>query len=446
MPRTSIDWERTAAEAAELLSKYIQINTVNPPGNETEGARFLHEILKREGIGSEIIESAPGRGSLVTGCTSGALPGVMLLHHLDVVPAEAGRWQVDPFSGLLRDGALWGRGALDCKGLGIIELMAFLLLKRQGLEPERRIVYAATADEEAGGAWGVPWLLEHHPEKFRTCHVINEGVGWGLRTGSRNIYLCQVAEKGSCWLKITFEGRPGHGSIPHDENCVLHMARAMQVLGQHRFGLQCAAPVRMLLEALAVEQEYMSPDAFLGLLDPGRSRETLDAIGDGPMREMLAALLTNTMVPTVAQAGTKTNVIPSECFCEVDARILPGTTPDELKALIERLLNEAGCRGFTVHLPGGSQASQSPMDTELYRVLGDSIREHDPRGMLLPYLSPGATDSRFFREKGVVAYGMQFDASIESNRLIHGHDERISLKHLLFGIQVLYDTLRRFPA
>jgi len=446
MQHSSIDWERTAAEAADLLSAYIRINTTNPPGNETEGAAFLREILQREGIGCEIIESRPGRGSLVSGCTGGTMPAIMLLHHLDVVPAEAARWQVDPFSGRVRDGELWGRGALDCKGLGIMELMAFVLLKRQGLAPERRIVCAATADEEAGGTWGIPWLLEHHPEKFQTRYVINEGVGWGLRTGSRNVYLCQVAEKGSCWLKITFEGRPGHGSIPHDDNCVQHMARAMQALGEHCFAAQSCAPVELLLESLAGEQDFMSPEQFLGLLDPGRSRETLAAISDGPMREMFAALLVNTMVPTVAKAGTKTNVIPSECSCEIDARILPGTTPEELKALVETILRDAGCRGFTVHLPGGSAASESSMDTDLYRVLDDTIRQHDPRGMLLPYMSPGATDSRFFREKGVVAYGMQFDASIESNRLIHGHDERISLEHLLFGIQVLYDTLRRFLA
>ncbi len=444
MQVSPIDWDRTAAEAAELLSTYIQINTTNPPGNETAGAQFLHDVLQRNGIGSEILESLPGRGSLISGCTGDTVPEIMLLHHLDVVPAEAGRWQVDPYSGLIRDGELWGRGTLDCKGLGIMELMAFLLLKRQGLEPERRIVYAATADEEAGGTWGVPWILEHYPEKLATRYVINEGVGWGLKTGGRNVYLCQVAEKGSCWLKITFEGRPGHGSIPHDENCVMHMARAMQALGQHRFPLQVAGPVRQLLEALAGEQDFMSAEQFLGLLDPQRSRETLESIEDIPMREMLGVLLTNTMVPTVAQAGKKTNVIPSECFCEVDARILPGTTPGELQALIERLLIEAGCRGFTVHLPGGSCASESSTDTELYRALDDTIRDHDPQGILLPYLSPGATDSRFFRDRGIIAYGMQFDASIESNRLIHGHDERISLKHLLFGTQILYDTLRRF--
>lgn len=446
MQHSSIDWERTAAEAAELLSAYIQINTTNPPGNETAGARFLQGILEREGIGSDIIESKPDRGSIITACTGAGIPEIMLLHHLDVVPAEADRWQVEPFSGLVRGGELWGRGALDCKGLGIMELMAFVLLKREGRDPERRIVYAATADEEAGGTWGIPWLLRHHPDRLQTRYVINEGVGWGLRAGSRNVYLCQVAEKGSCWLKITFEGRPGHGSIPHDENCVLHMARAMQALGQYRFGLQCSAPVRLLVEALAVEQDFMSPEQFLGLLDPQRSRSTLDAIGDGPMREMFSALLTNTMVPTVAKAGTKTNVIPSECCCEVDARILPGTTPDELKALVESILRDAGCRGFAVHLPGGSGASESSMDTELYRVLDASIRRQDPQAMLLPYLSPGATDSRFFRERGVIAYGMQFDASIESNRLIHGHDERISLEHLLFGIRVLYDTLRPFLA
>jgi acetylornithine deacetylase/succinyl-diaminopimelate desuccinylase-like protein len=222
------------------------------------------------------------------------------------------------------------------------------------------------------------------------------------------------------------------------------MARAMQALGQYRFPLQVAGPVRQLLEALAEEQDVMSAEQFLGLLDPQRSRETLELIKDAPMREMLGVLLTNTMVPTVAKAGSKTNVIPSECFCEVDARILPGTTPEELQALIESLLIEAGCRGFSVNLPGDASANESSTDTELYRVLDDTIRGHDPRGILLPYLSPGATDSRFFRERGVIAYGMQFDSSIESNRLIHGHDERISLRHLLFGIQVLYDTLRRF--
>ena len=209
MQVSPIDWERTAAEAAELLSTYIQINTTNPPGNETEGAKFLQDVLQRNEISSEIIESLPGRGSLISNCTGGKAPEIMLLHHLDVVPAEADRWQVEPYSGLIRDGELWGRGTLDCKGLGIMELMAFLLLKRQGLEPERRIVYAATADEEAGGTWGVPWLFEHYPEKLATRYVINEGVGWGLKTGGRNVYLCQVAEKGSCWLKITFEGRPG---------------------------------------------------------------------------------------------------------------------------------------------------------------------------------------------------------------------------------------------
>jgi len=444
MQDSSIDWESVAAEAAELLSTYIQINTTNPPGNETAGARFLQEVLQRDEISAEIIESRPGRGSLLSSCTDGKTSEIMLLHHLDVVPAEAERWQVDPYSGLVRDGELWGRGTLDCKGLGIMELMAFLLLKRQGFDPERRIMYAATADEEAGGTWGVPWLFEHHPEKLQTRYVINEGVGWGLKTGGRNVYLCQVAEKGSCWLKITFEGRPGHGSIPHDENCVLHMARAIQALGQHRFPVQISGPVRLLLEGLAGEQDFMSAEQFLGLLDPQCSHETLESIKDASMREMLGALLTNSMVPTVARAGSKTNVIPSECSCEVDARILPGTNSQELKALIERLLKDAGCRGFAVHMPADSRPSESSMDTELYRAIDETLLSHDPRGMLLPYISPGATDSRFFRERGVIAYGMQFDASIESNRLIHGHDERISLKQLLFGTQVLYDTLKRF--
>ena len=193
----NIDWNVVEKEAVNILSKYLQINTVNPPGNETEGAKFLQEILKNEGIESDIYESQLGRGSLITKYLGEeSVSDLILLHHLDVVPVEEKNWKHDPFSGALIDGEVWGRGAVDCKSLGIMELMAFLLLKREGLNPEKHIVYDATADEEAGGQWGVPWLMKNHPETLNTKYVINEGVGFGLETEKSNLYLCQVAEKG----------------------------------------------------------------------------------------------------------------------------------------------------------------------------------------------------------------------------------------------------------
>jgi len=192
----TVDWSQVRKEAVEILSRYLRVNTTNPPGNETQGARFLKEILEREEISCDIFESKPGRGSIISRFTGqNDFPEIIILHHLDVVPAEEEKWIHPPFSGLVVDDQIWGRERVDCKSLGIAELMAFILLKRGGYRPENNLVYAATADEEAGGTWGVPWLMENHPRKLRTKYVINEGVGMGISTGKHNVCFCQTAEK-----------------------------------------------------------------------------------------------------------------------------------------------------------------------------------------------------------------------------------------------------------
>ncbi|MCP4714809.1 MAG: M20/M25/M40 family metallo-hydrolase, partial [Deltaproteobacteria bacterium] len=273
----TIDWNAVEREAVGLLSRYLQIDTTNPSGNETRGAVFLQEILAREGIESDIYESLPGRGSLVTRYGgSHEMPDIILLHHIDVVPAEADKWLHPPFSGLVRDGEIWGRGALDCKSLGIMELMAFVLLKRQGLNPERALVYAATADEEAAGTWGVPWLMKHRPGLLDTRYVINEGVGFGFRSDRHNLHLCQVAEKAACWVRIRFEGRPGHGSLPHEDNCVIDMARAIEALSLHRFPVRVSPPVEKFIAGIAAIQEFMPETEFLRILNPECSRGVLE--------------------------------------------------------------------------------------------------------------------------------------------------------------------------
>ena len=445
MTTGTVAWDAVEREAAETLSRYIQINTTNPPGNETEGACFLKDILEKEHIAADLYESMPGRGSLVSRYRGDReLPDLLLLHHIDVVPAEQEKWRYSPFSGASVGGEIWGRGALDCKFLGIMEFMAFILLKREGLCPEKYMVLAATADEEAGGAWGVRWLMENHPGLLAARYVINEGVGWGFDTGLCNLCLCQVAEKGACWMRITFSGRPGHASLPHDENCVVHMARAVELLSGSCFPVRVTAPVRKLIQGLAPVQELMPPEEFLRLLNEGDCRRVLEGIREKTFRHMLAATLRDTAVPTVASAGSKVNVIPGECYCEVDCRILPGTDPDELAIRIRELLEAGGCRNFTVAFKGKSQSSVSPTDTPLYRALEDSFTRHDPRARVVPYMSPGATDSRFFRARGIPAYGLQFDASIEATQRIHGHNERISIEQLIRGTRVLYDTARRF--
>jgi acetylornithine deacetylase/succinyl-diaminopimelate desuccinylase-like protein len=439
----AIDWAAVEKEAVELLRAYLQINTTNPPGNETAGAIFLKGVLEREGIACEIFESAPCRGSLISAFAGGGAADVLLLHHIDVVPAEADKWLHPPFSGAVINGEIWGRGAVDCKSLGIMELLAFVLLKRQGLEPEKRIIYAATADEEIGGTWGVQWLLKHHPDKLRTRHVINEGVGLGFSNDTSTVFLCQVAEKAACWTRITFRGRPGHASVPHNENCVVAMARAVKALADYGFPIKITAPVEKFLRGFAAVQQFMPEADCAGLLDPTRCGAVLKRIADPVLRRIIAALVRNTAVPTLITGGSKTNVIPGQCCCEVDCRILPGETPEQFKQTLADILDRHGCGDYSIKM-SGSLASESSCDTDLYRVLEKSFRKNDPLACMLPYMSPGATDSRFFRQLGIPCYGVQMEPSIDTIDRIHGHNERTSIQQLTFGIKVLYDAVKTF--
>lgn len=445
----TIDWEKVRAEAVEILSKYVQIETTNPPGKELAGAIFLQELLEKEGLPAQILESQPERGnvfSLMKG--SGNQLPLILLHHIDVVPAEAEKWQYPPYSGKVVDGEVWGRGTQDCKSLGVIELMAYLLLAREGFKPRRDIVYLATADEEAGGKWGVKWLFENHPDLLRAEYVINEGGGLGMILGQRHVYTCQTAEKGICWLKLTFRGKPGHGSVPHGDNCVVKMAKAIEKISQYRSLLQRTLTTENFIKGIAEELKF--PRSFFTklLLNPLLSGRVEKYISDAGLRGMVGAILRNTFVPTVVQAGQKTNVIPSECSCQVDCRILPGVEPEMVRREINELLAEI--RDYEVEIMETSPASESPLNNPLYQSIAKVLKKLDPQSKLLPTMLTGATDSRFFRNKGVVAYGFQPMTPVEKLAeylgRVHGHDERISADCLLFGIKVLYELLKDFCA
>ena len=443
-----IDWNAVEKEAVELLSRYIQINTINPPGNELAGAKFLKEVLEKNGIAADLYESDKGRGNVFTRFMgdSGAMPEIMLLHHIDVVPVEEDKWQHPPLSGIVLDGEIWGRGALDCKSLGVMQLMAVVLLKRQGLSPEKRIVLAATADEEAGSAWGAGWLMQHAPEKLKARYVINEGGGLGLSTTHGNLHFCQVAEKGVCWVRITFTGKSGHASLPHGSNCVVEMGKAIEALSSYNPAWVVTEPAKEFIKGLAHGQDFLPAAEFVKILDPGQSSALLALLPAGILQQVLNASLRNTFTPTVTKAGAKTNVIPGECFCEIDCRMLPGMKPDDIQNTLEEVLAAKGCKNFTIQMLHTSLPSASPMDTPLYRAFENNLKKHDPKAILIPYMSSGATDSRFFREQGITAYGMQMESSLESMERMHGHNERIAITNLVMGIKVLYDTIKEFCA
>jgi len=443
----ALDWEKIQEEAVQILSDYLKVDTTNPPGKELAGARFLAGVLEKEGLSARVLESQPDRGNVVSTMKGkeGLLP-LILLHHIDVVPAEAEKWKYPPYSGAIVDGEIWGRGAQDCKSLGVIELLAFLLLKREGFQPKRDIVFMATADEETGGKWGVGWLFQNHPELMKAEYVINEGGGVSMVVGQKNVYSCQTAEKGICWLKLTFRGRPGHGSIPHNDNCVVKMARAIERIAAYRSPLRRTPTTENFIKGIAKEQPFLRSFKLKQLLNPLFSRWVESHTSDPGLKGMVGAILRNTFVPTVVQGGQKTNVIPSECFCQVDCRILPGVTPEMIKNELKGLLYDF--RDYEVEILQTSPASESPADNVLYRALDKALQKVDPRAKMVPTMLTGATDSRFFRDKGAVAYGFQ-PMTATSNlseylMRVHGHDERISAQDLLFGTRVLYQVLKDF--
>ncbi len=441
------DWEKIKEEAVQILSGYLQVDTTNPPGKELAGARFLQGILEKDGLPAIVLESQPDRGNVVSRMKGkDNLPPLIFLNHIDVVPAEAEKWKHPPYSGAIVDGEVWGRGAQDCKSLGVIELMAFLLLKREGFQPRRDIVYMATADEETGGKWGVGWLFQNHPELMKAEYVINEGGGVGMLVGQRNVYTCQTAEKGICWLKLTFRGKPGHGSIPHDDNCVVKMAKAIEKISEYRSPLRRTLTTENFIKGIAEEQSFPRSFVMKQLLNPLLSRWVEKRVPDPGLRRMVGAILRNTFVPTVIQGGQKTNVIPSECTCQVDCRILPGVDPEMIKSEVQGLL--AGFKDYEIEVLQTTPASESPADNDLYRAFAKVLKQLDPKAKMIPTLLTGASDSRFFREKGIVAYGFQPMTPMEnlSEYLsrVHGHDERISAEDLLFGTRVLYQVLKDF--
>jgi acetylornithine deacetylase/succinyl-diaminopimelate desuccinylase-like protein len=442
-----VDWERIKEEAVQILSDYIKVDTTNPPGKEMAGARYLQGLLEKEGFSATVLESQPDRGNLICAMKGlDDLPPLILLHHIDVVPAEAEKWKHPPYSGLVIDGEVWGRGAQDCKSLGAIELMAFLLLKREGLKPKRDIIYMATADEETGGKWGVGWLFQTQPEMMKADYVINEGGGVGMVVGKRNVYTCQTAEKGICWLKLIFRGKPGHGSVPHDDNCITKMAKAIERISSYRSPLRRTLTTENFIKGIAEEQNFPRSLWTRQLLNPLFTKSVEKRIPDPGLKGTVGAILRNTFVPTVVQGGQKTNVIPSECSCQVDCRTLPGVEPEMVKAEMRDLLFDL--KDYEVEVLQTSSASESPADSPLYRALEKTLGRLDPKAKMIPTMLTGATDSRFFRDKGTAAYGFQPMAPLDnlSDYLgrVHGHDERISAESLLFGTRVLYEVLKDF--
>ena len=427
-------------EAVELLSRYLKIDTTNPPGNEDRGVAFLAEILEKEGVAYRTYQPSPGRGSI-----SAVIPGtgekgaVILLNHIDVVPARADEWSVDPFSGEIKDGFIYGRGALDMKGQGILELLAFLELKRKGLTPCRDLIFLAVADEEAGGLNGVQFLLNNHGDEFQADVVINEGgFGLGNVLPDRPLIMIATAEKGVCRVKLTRSGPPGHGSAPHGENALEKLVLGLSRLLQKENPVIVTPLIAEYFKQLASSWEFLKP-----YLQDGNPQTLVEALTQNGMlnNPHMAAMLKNTISLNLMHAGNKVNVIPSGAEAELDIRLLPGTDPDTVIDVIKEHLADDNIK---VEIASVSRASESSMDIEDFAIIKSVHLEHFPKALAVASLLFGASDSRFFRQKGIPCYGVcPMIINLEDLGKIHGIDERISEENMVKGTEVLIDMVKK---
>ncbi|MGQ9572026.1 MAG: M20/M25/M40 family metallo-hydrolase [Dehalococcoidia bacterium] len=454
MPRESLPQpQQYEAEVAELLSELIKFHTTNPPGNETPAAHFLRQKFEAEGIEAEVIESEPGRGSLLArmpGDGTSRAKSLLLLSHLDVVPVqEMSQWSVDPFAGVIKDGYVWGRGAVDCKSLVTMNAMAMFLLKRSGVKLAGDLLYAAVADEETGGSRGAGFLAQQHPETLKADYTINEGGGFFIRLDANaRIFIIETAEKGVLWLQLNFKGRAGHGAMPRAaDNALVKLSEAVNKLSRHQPARTITPTVRQFITGMI--------KARMGSLGGVIGRLALDSPLSAPlMRQMardrqqagqLDAMLRMTISPNVAAAGGKANIVPGSASLTCDCRLLPGQT----KEMVYAELSRAGLDLSQIELEEleTAEPSSSPIDNEFYQALKEVVEEVAPGVSVLPFLIPGTSDSRFVRQLGNIAYGFQ-PASPEEDgselaRLAHGVDERFGVSSLSFGTDVILRVITR---
>jgi acetylornithine deacetylase/succinyl-diaminopimelate desuccinylase-like protein len=428
------------APALERLRAYIEIDTTNPPGNETRGAEFFAGIFTAAGIPYELAESAPGRGNIWARLEGGDEPALILLHHMDVVPATAEAWDTDPLAAVEREGFLHGRGSQDTKSLGIMHLEAFLALHAQGQPLSRDVIFLATADEEAGGLFGAGWLAEHRPEIFAGAgYLLNEG-GRGSRSAEQVWFEIEVAQKRPYWLRLTATDEPGHGSRPLPTSAPARLVAALQRLGEAPFPPRVIPPVRAMLQGVAPLSGPEWEAQFRAIDEAVQDPEFLYRFQSE--KPGLHALIRNTCALTMLAGSQKINVIPPTASAELDCRILPDQDAAAFLADLRSRVADDEIEIEEIMLFG---AAASPIDTPLFELLARISTQHYPGSSVVPAVLSGFTDSHFFRDMGIVSYG--FNPAVATDdvlRGIHGNNERIEIASFERGVAIMQEIVQAF--
>ena len=434
------DWDAVGREATQLLSDYLRINTSNPPGNEIAGAQFLRGVLEREGFTVKVWEPAAGKANLIARLPgTGRLRPVILLHHIDVVPASRAFWSVDPFGGEIKDGQVWGRGAIDTKGLGIAQLATLLTLRRQGVKLDRDILFVATSDEEIGGLLGAGDVARNHAAELGQAEfLLNEGSHIAIDANGRSQYVgVLAAEKAPFWLEVVARGLPGHGSVPREDSAPNRLVRTLERIRTWPQPLTVTPVVerffRGIAPTVAPELQPLYADIRAAIADPA-ARARIERI---PQH---IALLRNTLSLTVLEGSNKTNVIPPQARAELDVRLLPGQDPE---AFLAALRAHAAETGVDIRPLGiGWKPPESPLDNALFRAIGTVASRLEAGAPVVPTVSAGFTDNHYFMELGITCYGLAPFRLTEGERQgVHGNDERLSIANLQRGIRFLHELL-----
>jgi len=434
---TASEREELQSDAISICQTLIRIPSVNfgdGQGDEAAVAAKVVELFAEVGIAARIYESAPGRCNVVANISgeNPQRPGLVVHGHLDVVPADAKDWSVDPFAAEIRDGMIWGRGAVDMKNTDAMIIAIFRMWARKGIKPPRNIVLAFFADEEAGSLFGSRWMVAHHPEVFAGCsEAVSEVGGFSVTVAdNKRLYFIEAAQKGIHWMKLSAEGRAGHGSMMNPENALTRISEAVAKIGNHEWPQRYTKTVKILFKKIAevTGKNYDEKDL----------RPLLKEIG--PMARMIGATLQNTANPTMLEAGYKANVIPQTASAIIDGRFLPGFEK-ELDQTIKELIGP----DITVTTVTHDISLEVDFEGDLVEAMNRSILEFDPEGIPVPYLMSGGTDNKALSELGIIGYGfspLKLPPDLDFMALFHGVDERVPIEGLKFGVNVLENFLR----
>jgi acetylornithine deacetylase/succinyl-diaminopimelate desuccinylase-like protein len=434
-----IDVAKLQAEAVQRTREYLRINTTNPPGNEVETMRWFARIFQQEGIPFDTASSAPGRGNIWARLKGGNQPALVLLHHMDVVPADPKYWDSDPFAATTKDSVIFGRGALDTKTLGVVELETFLALHRAKVPLDRDVIFMATADEEAGGNFGAGWVVKNHPEAFKGAGILlNEGGEGTLGEDGKVQFAIEVTQKTPYWLKLTSVGKPGHGSTPPPASAVNRLIRALDRLQTYEFAPRVIPAVATYFAAIAPSMPERWQPGFRDASKLIADRNVLAALQIE--QPSAAALLRNTCSITILQASNKVNVVPPEAQAQVDCRLLPDQDRDAFLREFTGVINDPNIK---IELVIGFSAAVSSTETPLYRALVDVIKRNHPGASIAPAVSTGFTDSHYFRDLGIASYGFApFVIPDAEGSGVHGNNERISIENIRKGTAMMLELVR----